>query len=89
MFDTDEHVREGVNADDLARLRAIFKKDGTVTAGNASGVNDGAAAVVLMDGDTVSFARRQAAGPAGCLCARRGRPKSDGNWSGAGDPSLS
>ena len=54
VFDTDEHVRGGVSAEDLAKLSAIFKQDGTVTAGNASGVNDGAAAVVLMDGDTVS-----------------------------------
>jgi acetyl-CoA C-acetyltransferase len=52
-FDTDEHVRADINSDGLAKLRAVFKKDGTVTAGNASGVNDGAAAVVLMDGDTL------------------------------------
>jgi acetyl-CoA C-acetyltransferase len=54
VFDTDEHVRGGLTAEDLAKLRAVFKKDGTVTAGNASGINDGAAAVVLMDGDTVA-----------------------------------
>jgi acetyl-CoA C-acetyltransferase len=54
VFDTDEHVRGDVKAEDLAKLRAVFKKDGTVTAGNASGINDGAAAVVLMDGDTVA-----------------------------------
>jgi acetyl-CoA C-acetyltransferase len=52
-FDTDEHVRADVKAEDLAKLRAVFKKDGSVTAGNASGINDGAAAVVLMDGDTL------------------------------------
>jgi acetyl-CoA C-acetyltransferase len=51
-FDTDEHVRADVKAEDLAKLRAVFKKDGSVTAGNASGINDGAAAVVLMGGDT-------------------------------------
>ena len=44
--------------EDLAKLRPVFKKDGTVTAGNASGINDGAAAVVLMDGDTAAQARR-------------------------------
>jgi acetyl-CoA C-acetyltransferase len=54
VFDTDEHVRADISAADLGKLRAVFKKDGTVTAGNASGINDGAAAVVLMDGDTVS-----------------------------------
>jgi len=47
-FATDEHVRADVSADKLAALRPAFKKDGTVTAGNASGLNDGAAALVLM-----------------------------------------
>jgi len=54
IFDTDEHVRTDATAADFAKLRAVFKKDGTVTAGNASGINDGAAAVVLMDGDTLA-----------------------------------
>ncbi|WP_417686762.1 acetyl-CoA C-acyltransferase family protein [Roseibium sp.] len=48
-FDTDEHVRPGVTMDDMAKLRPAFRKDGSVTAGNASGINDGAAAVVLME----------------------------------------
>ncbi len=47
-FATDEHVRADVTAEKLASLRPAFKKDGTVTAGNASGLNDGAAALVLM-----------------------------------------
>ena len=47
-FDKDEHPREGMNLDALSRLKPVFKKDGTVTAGNASGINDGAAAVILM-----------------------------------------
>ena len=47
-FDKDEHPREGINLDTLSRLKPAFKKDGTVTAGNASGINDGAAAVALM-----------------------------------------
>jgi acetyl-CoA C-acetyltransferase len=54
IFDTDEHVRGETKPEDLAKLRTVFKKDGTVTAGNASGLNDAAAAVVLMDGDTVA-----------------------------------
>ena len=54
VFDTDEHVRPGATAEDLAKLRPAFRKDGTVTAGNASGINDGAAAVVLMEGATVA-----------------------------------
>lgn len=48
IIDTDEHPRPGITMADLARLKPAFKKDGTVTAGNASGINDGAAAVVLM-----------------------------------------
>ncbi len=51
IFDTDEHVRKDVVAADMAKLRAAFKKEGTVTAGNASGINDGAAAVVLASGE--------------------------------------
>ncbi len=47
-FNKDEHPREGINLDALSRLKPVFKKDGTVTAGNASGINDGAAAVALM-----------------------------------------
>ena len=47
-FYKDEHPRDGINLDALSRLKPVFKKDGSVTAGNASGINDGAAAVVLM-----------------------------------------
>jgi acetyl-CoA C-acetyltransferase len=49
LFDTDEHPRADASIDGMAKLRTAFKKDGTVTAGNASGINDGAAAVVLME----------------------------------------
>ena len=48
-FDTDEHPRQNTSAESLATLRPVFKKEGTVTAGNASGINDSAAALVLMD----------------------------------------
>ncbi|PPQ35665.1 acetyl-CoA acetyltransferase [Rhodoblastus acidophilus] len=48
VVDTDEFIRDGVTYDALAKLRPAFSKDGTVTAGNASGINDGAAALVLM-----------------------------------------
>jgi len=47
-FNKDEHPREGIDLETLSRLKPVFKKDGTVTAGNASGINDGAAAVTLM-----------------------------------------
>lgn len=48
VFDTDEGARPGTTAESLAKLRPAFKKDGIVTAGNASGINDGAAAIVVM-----------------------------------------
>ncbi|MEP6786150.1 MAG: acetyl-CoA C-acetyltransferase [Sphingomonadales bacterium] len=48
VIDTDEFIRDGVTAESLAALRPAFKKDGTVTAANASGLNDGAAVLVLM-----------------------------------------
>ena len=50
-FIKDEHPREGISLDALTRLKPVFKKDGTITAGNASGINDGAAAVTLMSSD--------------------------------------
>jgi acetyl-CoA C-acetyltransferase len=49
IFDTDEHVRADVTAEALSKMKTAFKKDGTVTAGNASGINDGAAAVVMAE----------------------------------------
>jgi acetyl-CoA C-acetyltransferase len=51
VVETDEYPRHGVTAESLASLRPAFDKEGSVTAGNASGINDGAAAVVLMSGD--------------------------------------
>ncbi len=50
MFDTDEHPRADASMEGMAKLRTVFQKDGSVTAGNASGINDGASAVVLMEG---------------------------------------
>jgi acetyl-CoA C-acetyltransferase len=54
LFDTDEHPRADTTAQSLAAMKPVFKKDGTVTAANASGINDGAAAVVLATGDAVA-----------------------------------
>jgi acetyl-CoA C-acetyltransferase len=51
VVDRDEYIRAGTTVDALAKLKAAFSKDGTVTAGNASGINDGAAAVVLMSAE--------------------------------------
>ena len=54
VFDTDEHVRPDASLDAMAALKPVFKKGGTVTAGNASGINDGAAAVVLASGEAIA-----------------------------------
>jgi acetyl-CoA C-acetyltransferase len=51
IFDTDEHPRQGLTMEDLAKLKPVFVKDGTVTAGNSSGINDGAAALIMMSLD--------------------------------------
>ena len=59
VIDTDEHPKHGTSVETLARLRPAFDKNGTVTAGNASGINDGAAAIVLMTGEEA--ARRKVA----------------------------
>ena len=56
VFDTDEHVRPGTTAESLGKMRPAFKKDGTVTAGNASGINDGAAFLVLAAADAAEKA---------------------------------
>ncbi len=76
IVDTDEYIRDGVTVESLAGLRPAFKKDGTVTAANASGLNDGAAALVLMHADEA---------------ARRGAPvlARVAGWATAGvDPSI-
>jgi acetyl-CoA C-acetyltransferase len=76
IVDSDEFIRDGVTAESLAGLRPAFKKDGTVTAANASGLNDGAAALVLMSADEA---------------ARRGVPilARIAGWASAGvDPSI-
>lgn len=60
VVDTDEYPKHGTTAEKLSGLRPAFAKDGTVTAGNASGLNDGAAALVVMNGDE---ARKRGAEP--------------------------
>jgi len=62
VFDTDEHIRHEIDADAMAKLRPAFDRNGTVTAGNAAGVNDAAAAVVLMDRGTAEQQGRQPLG---------------------------
>jgi acetyl-CoA C-acetyltransferase len=65
-FTNDEHVRKDAKLEDLAKLKAVFKKDGTVTAGNASGINDAAAAIVMME---AGAAKRAGAKPMARLVA--------------------
>lgn len=66
VFDTDEHVKADTSLEKLAKLRPAFKGDGSVTAGNASGINDAAAAVVLMEANE---ARQRGLKPLGRLVA--------------------
>jgi acetyl-CoA C-acetyltransferase len=66
VFAADEHIRPGLTADDLGKLRPAFDKSGSVTAGNASGVNDAAAAVVLA---SASYAEEHELRPIGRLVA--------------------
>jgi acetyl-CoA C-acetyltransferase len=56
VFDTDEHVKASTTMETLAKMKPAFKKDGTVTAGNASGINDGAAFLVLGDAQAAAGA---------------------------------
>lgn len=56
VFDTDEHVKASTTMESLAKMRPAFKKDGTVTAGNASGINDGAAFFVLGEANAAAAA---------------------------------
>jgi len=66
QFTTDEHVRADASMEGMAKLKAVFRKDGTVTAANASGINDAGAAVVLMD---ASFAEKKSIRPMARLVA--------------------
>jgi acetyl-CoA C-acetyltransferase len=76
IVDADEFIRHGVTYEALAKLRPAFSKDGTVTAGNASGINDGAAAVVLM---TAAEAAKRGLTPLGRIAS----------WATAGvDPAI-
>jgi len=66
QFTTDEHVRKDLKPEDMGKLKTVFKKDGTVTAGNASGINDAGAAIVLMEAQA---AKRQDIKPLARLVA--------------------
>ncbi len=85
LVDTDEYPRHGTTMDALAKLRPAFDKNGTVTPGNASGLNDGAAATVLMTGDEARRPRRTAAGAHRFVGDRGRRSGSDGHRADPGD----
>ena len=82
VFDRDEHPRADATVEGMAKLRAVFKKDGSVTAGNASGINDGAAAVVLMETEAAEESGPEADGAARLLRARRRRSEDHGHRPG-------
>ena len=76
VVDKDEYIRHGATVDSLAKLRPAFSKDGTVTAGNASGINDGAAALIMM---SAKNAEKRGIAPLGRIVS----------WATAGvDPSI-
>ena len=74
MFDTDEFVNRKTDAAVLAGLRPAFDKAGSVTAGNASGINDGAAAVMVMSAKKAAALRLDALGAYCQFCDQRLRP---------------
>ena len=86
IVDTDEHVRPEVRLEDMAKLRPAFAKDGTVTAGNASGINDAAAAVVLASESFVRSSGLHPDGQADRLRPRGRRAADHGHGPGAGGP---
>ena len=83
LFDRDEHARADVSLESLAKLRAVFKKEGSVTAGNASGINDGAAAIVMMEKGAARQSRPETDGAAGVVRPGRRRSENHGHRPGA------
>ena len=81
----DEYIRAGVTLESISGVRPAFKKDGTVTAANASGLNDGAAALVLMSREEAERARQPGAGDDQKLGVGGRRSVGDGDRPGAGD----
>ena len=80
----DEHPRPDTSEEKLAALKPAFREGGTVTAGNSSGLNDGAAALVIASEERARELGRRAARRVRRLGRRRGRPARDGHRAGAG-----
>ena len=85
LFAQDDHMRPDSTMEGLAKLPAAFSKNGCVTAGNASGIVDGGAALLLASAPRREGARAEAAGAADALGLRRRRADADGHGAGAGD----
>ena len=82
-FTQDEHVRPDASLESMAKLKPVFKKDGTVTAGNASGMNDAGAAVVLMSAEKAEELGAPVRARIAVLRLLRRRPGDDGHRPGA------
>ena len=87
-FDSDEYIRAGTTVEALGELKPAFSKDGTVTAGNASGINDGAAAVMMMSARKAEELGLEAAGVGARLFFGRRRSEDHGHGAGAGEPAV-
>jgi len=88
VFDTDEFIKHDVTLESLAGLRPAFSKDGTVTAGNASGINDGAAAVIMMSAKKSGCAGFEANGKNQGLFVGRDRSEHHGDGARACHPVM-
>ena len=86
LVETDDHMRPETTMEILAKLPAAFKKDGVVTAGNASGIVDGAAALVIAGDDAVKARGLKPLGRIVVVGHGRCRPGVHGHGPGAGDP---
>ena len=85
VVDADEHPKPGTTAESLAKLRGAFSKDGTITAGNASGLNDGASITVLMSADE---ARRRGLEPLARIAAWATAGRRPGDHGDRADPGV-
>ena len=79
MYDTDEYPRRDVTLESLSNLKAAFQEGGRVTAGNASGMNDAAAGILLMEEEKAKGSRCADYGENSVCCDYRGRTGADGH----------
>ena len=84
VFDTDEHPRADTNMEALGKLKPAFKKDGTVTAGNASGLNDAGSCMIMMAAEKAKENGYQTHRQSGCFRSRFGRASHHGHGRSTG-----